>query len=127
MRIPRPLQVFIPFGILDNALDPSRSKKERVSYGALFAMFVLALIAGILIQLGVGISVADFIRFVILVAYSCVMLYIAFVLGYRTFRLGKTTQGWRKLVNRILGAILIVCGLGMLIMIPCALFFTYLS
>ena len=125
MRIPRPLQAFVPFGILDNALDPSRSKKERVFYGSLFGIFVLALIAAMLNNFDIGQAITDFIRYVILSAYTCLMIYIMFVGGRSVFRMGKSTQGLSKFGYHALGVLCIFCGILLILLVPYVLYFNF--
>lgn len=123
MRIPRSLQMFIPFGILDHALDNSRPKKERALYGGMFAFFVVALIGIILGKFSAGIALSDIIKFAVLIIYACVMIYVMIAGGRSTFRMGKAAQGLSKFGYRALGVLCIFCGVLLIIMVPYAIYF----
>lgn len=125
MRIPRSLQVFIPFGILDNALDPTRSRKERGLYGGMFGIFVLAIIAAVLNNFDIGQVMSDFIRYAVLSVYTCVMIYVMFVGGRSVFRMGKSAQGLSKLGYHTLGVLCIFCGILLILLVPYVLYFNF--
>lgn len=125
MRIPRSLQAFIPLGILAQALNGSLSTKQRIAYGGLFGLFVLAVIDGILNKFNVNIAISDIIKFIVLIAYACAMIYAAIAGGRSTFRMGKTAQGLSKVGYHTLGVLCIFCGIVLIILIPYALYYDY--
>lgn len=125
MRIPRPLQAFIPFSILDNALDPNRSRKERALYGSMFGIFVLALIAVILNNFDIGQAMTDLIRYVVLGAYTCLMIYVMFVGGRSVFHIGQSAQGLSKFGYHTLGVLCIFCGILLVLLVPYILYFNF--
>lgn len=127
MRIPRILQVFIPFGILDDALDSSRPKKERVLYGGMFAFFVVSLIGIILGKFSAGIALSDIIKFTALTIYTCVMIYVMIAGGRSTFRMGKAAQGLSKAGYHTLGVLCIFCGILLILVAPYILYADYMS
>ena len=125
MRIPRLLQVFVPFGILDRALDESRSKTERMQYGGMFGIFILALAGVILSNFSAGATLSDIFRFIVLLIYACVMVYAMVVGGRSVFRMGKSAQGLAKVGYYTLGVLCIFCGVLLIFVVPYALYSTY--
>jgi len=127
MRIPRLLQAFIPFGILDDVLDTSRSKTERLVSATLLGIFALALIGTVLSSFSGGIAFADIIKLAVLALYACIMIYVLVVGGQSIFRMGKAAQGLSKKGYYTLGVLCILCGILLVVAIPYALYAQYLQ
>ena len=125
MRIPQLLQVFIPFSILDRALDDSRSMPERLLYGGMFGTFILAAISVALGSFSAGVALSDIIKLVIMCIYTCVLVYAMIVGGRTIFRMGKSAQGLSKVGYHTLGVLCIFCGILLIIVAPYALYFNY--
>ena len=125
MRIPQLLQVFIPFSILDRALDDSRSMPERLLYGGMFGTFILAAISVALGSFSAGVALSDIIKLVIMCIYTCVLVYAMIVGGRTIFRMGKSAQGLSKVGYHTLGVLCIFCGILLIIVAPYAPYFNY--
>lgn len=127
MRLPRILQVFIPFGILDDALDPSRSKKERLLYGGMFSIFLLILASVTLDHFGIEPILSDILALIAMCIYTCIVIYGMIVGGRMIFRMGKATQGLSKAGHHTLGVLCIFCGILLILVAPYILYTDYIS
>lgn len=127
MRIPRILQVFIPFGILDDALDSSRPRKERLLYGGMFAIFVLVLASVMLDHFSLGPALSDILVLIAMFIYTCIVIYGMIVGGRIIFRMGKAAQGLSKAGYHTLGVLCIFCGILLILVAPYILYTNYIS
>lgn len=127
MRIPRILQVFIPFGILDDALDSSRTRKERLLYGGMFAIFVLVLASVMLDHFSLGPVLSDILALIAMLIYTCIVIYGMIVGGRIIFRMGKAAQGLSKAGYHTLGVLCIFCGILLILVAPYILYTNYIS
>ena len=127
MRIPRILQVFIPFGILDDALDSIRSRKERLLYGGMFAIFVLVLASVTLDHFSLGPALSDILVLIAMFIYTCIVIYGMIVGGRIIFRMGKAAQGLSKAGYHTLGVLCIFCGILLILVAPYILYTNYIS